>query len=66
MNNMLYYKVIKGDIYDSKTGYTTILNELVTKSEKAKFFPSIKENCFKLCDIDIQKTYIFFGTRFER
>ena len=31
---MVYYKVIKGDIHDTKSGYTTILNELLTKEEE--------------------------------
>ena len=63
---MIYYKVIKGDIHDTKSRYTTILNELLTKEEKAKNFPTIKENCFRICDVDLDKTYIFFGARFER
>ena len=63
---MLYYKVIKEDVYDYSTGYTTLKNELLTKEEKYVKFPRVKEVCFRAVDINLNDTYIFFGARFER
>ena len=38
---MKYFKVIKGDAFDRKTGYTTILHELVTERERKRYFPTL-------------------------
>ena len=62
---MHYYRVVKGDVLDKRTGAYTIKNELFTKTEKAILFPTLKENVFEEVDINRKHTYFFFGARFE-
>ena len=62
---MKYYKVIKGDVYDRKTGYITVLEELVTEKERIKYFPNIKNDAFECVRISKSKVYFLFGARFE-
>jgi hypothetical protein len=61
---MRYYQVITGDVHDPKTGYTTVLNELLTASEILKKFPSLDERHFIPVSINKNHTHFFFGARF--
>ena len=62
---MKFYKVIKGDVYDRESGYTTVLEELVTEKERRKYFPSVKNDAFECVNISKSKIYFLFGARFE-
>lgn len=62
---MKYYKVIKGDIYDRKTQYTTIPNELLTPKERKKMFPSLSNSCFEETEVNKKNTWYGFGGRFK-
>lgn len=62
---MKYFRAIKGDILDRKTGAYTIRNELLTTAEKRILFPTVPENTFKPVEVNRKETYFFFGARFE-
>ena len=62
---MKYFRVIKGDILDRKTGAYTIRNELLTATEKRILFPTVPENMFQPVELNRKQTYFFFGARFE-
>lgn len=62
---MKYYKVVIGDKHDYFTGYTTVLNELLTQKERNTKFRYLQDECFKIVEVSRKKTYIFFGARFE-
>ncbi len=62
---MLYYRVLKDGIMDFKSGYTTIVNELVTEKEKEKKFPALSEKVFDTVEISKRNVYWSFGARFE-
>lgn len=61
---MLFYRV-KKEVYDYKTGYTSIENELLTPREKAIKFKVLSDKCFEAVNVSKFKTYWFFGARFE-
>lgn len=62
---MKYFRAIKGDILDRKTGAYTIRNELLTAPEKRILFPNISEEVFQPIELNRKQTYFFFGARFE-
>ena len=62
---MKYYKVVNGDVYDRKTGYCTVLDELVTEKERMRYFPNISNDAFECVNISKSKIYFLFGARFE-
>lgn len=62
---MIYLRSKKDGLYDIKTGYTTIKNELITEAEKEKQFPNVSINNFDHVNISKQKIFWNFGTRFE-
>lgn len=62
---MKFYKVIKGDVNDYFTGYTTVKDELVTQRERDTKFRYLSDSVFKEVDVSKKKTYWFFGARFE-
>ena len=61
---MKFYKAI-AEKHDYFTGYTTIMNELVTQKERDKKFRYLTDNCFVIVEVSKKKTYWFFGARFE-
>lgn len=61
---MKFYKVIK-EKHDYFTGYTTIINELVTERERNTKFRYLNDDCFKTVNVSKKGTYWFFGARFE-
>lgn len=61
---MKYYKVKIDCVYDHKTGYTTVKNELLTEKEKDKRFPTLSAKCFTQIEANPNATYMFFGARF--
>lgn len=62
---MKYFRAIKGDVLDRKTGAYTIRNELLTPAEKRILFPNVPENTFQPVEVNRKQTYFFFGARFE-
>ena len=62
---MTYYRVVKQDVFDYSTEYTTIKNELLTPKERERKFPSLSAKCFEKVDVSRARTYWFFGSRFE-
>lgn len=62
---MKFYKVVQGDKHDYFTGYTTILNELVTQKERETKFRYLSDDVFSVVDISKKKTFWSFGARFE-
>lgn len=62
---MKYYKVVKDNIHDPKTGYTTVNNELLTEKERFKHFPGLRDSVFTPVQVNKNKTYFFFGARFQ-
>ena len=61
---MQYYQVIKDGVFDHKTGYTTIQNELVTKKERKRCFPTLTDACFQEITLPKTNTFHSFGARF--
>lgn len=63
---MLYIKNNSGrDIYDHKSEFTFIENELLTPKEFEVFMPSFSEKLFQKVNISKNKTCTFFSVRFE-
>lgn len=62
---MKYYKVVKPDMHDYFTGYTTVKDELLTSREKNRKFPHLFDDCFTEVEVSQKKIYWFFGARFE-
>ena len=62
---MKFYKVVQGDKHDYFTGYTTILNELVTRKERNAKFRYLSDDVFTVVEISKKKTFWSFGARFE-
>ena len=62
---MTYYKVLKGDINDRATGYTTIKNELLTERERETHFKTLNNSIFKIVNISKRNIYFMFGARFQ-
>lgn len=62
---MLYYKVIRGDVRDHFSGYTTIKNELLTPKERNKKFRYLSDDVFQTVEVSRKKTFFNFGARFE-
>ncbi len=62
---MKFYKVIKGDVHDYFTGYTTVENELVTQRERDTKFRYLSDSVFEEVDVSKKKTFWNFGARFE-
>lgn len=62
---MTYYRVVHGDVFDHKTGYTTIPGELLTLKERCKRFSSLSDRCFEAVQVSRAKTFWMFGARFE-
>ena len=62
---MKYYRVKKDGLVDLKSGYTTIINELLTEKEKNKKFSTISNVVFDPVNISCRKTFFCFGARFE-
>ena len=61
---MLYYRVIRGDVFDYSTEWTTIEGELLTQHERWTRFPRIKNRVFELVVVKRTDTYFFFGSRY--
>ena len=59
---MKYYKV-KNDVYDHKSGYTAIADELVTETERKKRFSTISLKAFEVVEIPKNNTFMIFGVR---
>lgn len=49
--------------YDMQTGYMLSTHELLTKREKERKCPSLKDSVFKEVHIPKEKTHWFFGVR---
>lgn len=63
---MLYIKNNTGrDIYDHKSEFTFVPNELLTRKEFEVFMPSFSEKSFEKVNISKNKTHRFFAVRFE-
>lgn len=62
---MKFYKVVQGDKHDYFTGYTTILNELVTQRERDTKFRYLADDVFAVVDVSKKNTFWMFGARFE-
>ena len=62
---MKFYKVVRDNVYDYLTGYTTIKNELLTEKERARKFKAVSGSCFQPVEVSRKKTYWLFGARFE-
>jgi len=62
---MTYYRVVKDDVWDYRTGWTTIQNEILTPIERERKFPSLSSKCFEKVEISRARTYWSFGARFE-
>ena len=62
---MLYYKVVKGDVYDPVSEYTTIKDELVTAKERDEMFPTLSDRCFVEVQVSEFSIVWGFGCRFE-
>ena len=60
---MRYYKAIK-EKYDYFTGYTTVLNELITQRERDTHFRYLSDDCFEVVEVSRKKTVFIFGCRF--
>lgn len=63
---MKYLRVIKGDVHDRRTSYTTVPNELLTAKERKETFPTLSDDCFEEVEVSKKNTYINFGVRFEK
>lgn len=62
---MKFYKVIKDNVHDYFTGYTTVKNELVTEKERNKKFRYLNDDIFQVVDVSKKETFWLFGARFE-
>lgn len=62
---MKFYKVIRGDVRDHFSGYTTIENELLTEKERNRKFRYLHDSVFQEVEISRKKTFWNFGARFE-
>ena len=63
---MVYIKNTTGhDLYDHKSEFTFIENELLTKREFEIFCPSLSMKGLSTINISKNKTCRFFGVRFE-
>lgn len=64
---MLYIKNTTGrDIYDHKSAFTFIENELLTEEEFSVFCPSLNKSAFTKVNVKQSKTFTFFGVRLEK
>ena len=63
---MKYLRVVKGDVHDRRTSYTTVTNELLTAKERKEMFPTLSDDCFEEVEVSKKNTYINFGVRFEK
>lgn len=61
---MLYYRPLR-EISDPKTGWTTIRGELLTTSERKKYFKSVADTVFEKVSIPKTSTFFSFGVRLE-
>lgn len=59
---MLYYYPDR-EIYDEKTGWCTIPNELLTQRERDIRFPSVPDKAFLKVLVSKKKTTIYMGKR---
>lgn len=62
---MKYFKVKVGNIYDNKSEYTTIENELCTLRERKNMYPSLPDRVFEKVSMPSSHTHFLFGARFE-
>ena len=62
---MKYYRVVKGNKHDYFTGYTTVIDELLTERERNTRFRYLSDDVFEIVSISKYKTYKLFGARFE-
>lgn len=61
---MKFYKAI-AEKHDYFTGYTTVINELITQKERDSKFRYLSDDCFIMVEVSKKKIYWFFGARFE-
>lgn len=61
---MLYYKP-KREAHDYFTGWTTVLDELLTEKERNRRFRYLPDSVFRKVYVSRKRTYKIFGIRFE-
>lgn len=61
---MKYYQFKHSDFFDYRTGMSALQNELLTKAELQKYFPSMPKSFIKKISVKKSSTYFSFGARF--
>lgn len=61
---MLYYRA-RTDSYDPETKNYLVRNQLITETERNKYYPTRPDFLFKEIELPKFRTYFSFGARFE-